>query len=141
MAKMLPLSLTTPFKTLPPLSGTPHALQARALQQPAAPPPGFAGELATAQARRPAKSQPAAGAAAEDPVAAQKAARDLESVFLNLLWQQMWRTVGQGSNSFFPQGLAGDIYRDFLTQAYADRMAEAGGIGLAELVTRNLRRP
>ncbi|HHW14181.1 MAG TPA: flagellar biosynthesis protein FlgJ [Firmicutes bacterium] len=121
MTKMLPLGLTTQFRVLPPLSGTPRAL---------GPERGFAGALTEAQAKLD-----------EDPQAVRKAARDLESVFLNLLWQQMWRTVGQGSGSFFPQGLAGEIYRDFLTQAYADRMAEAGGIGLADLVASNLRRP
>lgn len=136
MTKMLPLGLTTQFRTVPPLSGTPRALD----------PPGFAGALDTARAKlalpQPGASRLAAPRQAEeDPAAARQAARDLESVFLNLMWQQMWRTVGQGSGSFFPQGLAGEIYRDFLTQAYADRMAEAGGIGLADLVTANLRRP
>jgi Rod binding domain-containing protein len=76
-------------------------------------------------------------------VATAKAASDLEGVFLNLLWQQMWRTVtpgGQGSGSYLPGGLAGEISRDFLTQGFADKMADAGGIGLAALVKAQLSR-
>lgn len=75
-----------------------------------------------------------------NPAAAAKAAQGLEGVFLNLLWQQMWRTVGQGDGAFLPGGLAGDIYKDFLTQAFSEKMAEAGGIGLAGLVEAHVGR-
>jgi Rod binding domain-containing protein len=62
-----------------------------------------------------------------------QAAQEMEGVFLNLLWKQAWNTVG---GSYFPAGLAGDVYKDFLTEALSTRMAEAGGIGLAKLITQ-----
>ncbi|MDI6869790.1 MAG: rod-binding protein [Bacillota bacterium] len=110
------------FRPLAPLAGTAW----RSLS----PSPGFAAALARAETGNQTSTL--------DEAAARQAARDLEGVFLNLLWQQMWRTISQGPGSFLPGGLAGDIYRDFLTQAYATKMAEAGGIGLATLVLSHL---
>jgi Rod binding domain-containing protein len=64
----------------------------------------------------------------------------MEGLFLKLLCQEMWRTTGSGQGAFLPQGLAGDIYRDFLTEAYAGKMAEAGGLGLSRLIVNHLDR-
>lgn len=94
------------------------------------PRPGFASLLDRAVRRL--EETPAAET---DPKRLREAARDVEGVFLNLMCQEMLRTVGRGNGSFLPGGLAGDIYSGFLTQAYAAEMAKAGGIGLANLIT------
>jgi hypothetical protein len=139
-----PLAHDARFLPLAPVaSGTALALKKRTALKPQDRPSfalAFAKATAVGKAAAAGTSQPAAGTG---QVAEAKAARDLEGVFLNLLWQQMWRTVpkgGQGSGSFLPGGLAGDIYRDFLTQGFAEKMADAGGIGLASLVKTGLDR-
>lgn len=80
--------------------------------------------------------------AAKAPVEGAKAAKDMESLFLKVLWQEMWKTVGSGQGagqgSFLPAGLAGDVYKDMLFQSLSDRMADAGGVGLAKLISNHL---
>jgi Rod binding domain-containing protein len=82
-------------------------------------------------ASRPAIPQAAETGGSTDVRRLEDAAREMEGVFLNFLWKQAWNMSG---SSFFPSGLAGDVYKDFLTQAFSDRMAEAGGIGLANFI-------
>ncbi|MGE5508160.1 MAG: rod-binding protein [Chitinophagales bacterium] len=93
---------------------------------------GVANTAARRQAAAPAAAAAASAASsAPGPERLAQAAREMEGVFLNLLWKEAWNTAG---GAFFPAGLAGDIYKDFLTEALSDRMAEAGGIGLANLI-------
>lgn len=57
-----------------------------------------------------------------------KACQDFESVFLSMLWKQMQKSTGT----------ANDGWNDMAQQAVADKWAQAGGIGLAEVIYRNV---
>lgn len=65
-----------------------------------------------------------------------QAARDLEASFLSI----MLREAGLGTpRASFGGGAGEDQFASFLTEAYAERMAERGGIGLAEAIFRTMR--
>ncbi len=71
---------------------------------------------------------PPSGPTATD-LAMRKAAQDLEAGFL----AEMLKTAGLGVTSeSFGGGSGEDQFSSFLIQAYADKMAAGGGIGLAE---------
>ncbi|MGE5554159.1 MAG: rod-binding protein [Betaproteobacteria bacterium] len=124
----LPSSLIAPsFRLLP----SPTGLTWRTREAT----PTFSAALAQAQREDAAAGQ---AAAVHDPAKVREASREMEAVFLNLLWREMWRTVNGGQLSFLPKGVAGDIYQDLLTQAYAETMAEAGGIGLGRMIQSHL---
>lgn len=73
---------------------------------------------------------------ASDPKAIETAAKDLESAFLAELIAPMFaalETDGLGG------GGAGErMFRPMLIEQYARRLSEAGGIGVAEAVAREL---
>lgn len=65
-----------------------------------------------------------------------RAARDLEASFLSV----MLREAGLGAPRAALGGGAGEEqFASFLTQVYAERMADRGGIGLAEIILRSLQ--
>lgn len=65
-----------------------------------------------------------------------RAARDLEAGFLSVMLQE----VGIGApRAAFGGGAGEEHFASFLTQVYAERMAERGGIGLAESILRSLK--
>jgi Rod binding domain-containing protein len=65
-----------------------------------------------------------------------RVARDLEASFLSI----MLREAGVGApRSAFGGGSGEAQFSSFLTEAYADKIAERGGIGLAEHLFRALR--
>ena len=65
-----------------------------------------------------------------------RAARDLEASFLSV----MLREAGLGApRAAFGGGAGEEQFASFLTQVYAERMAERGGIGLAETILRSLQ--
>ena len=72
-----------------------------------------------------------------EPIAnkARAAAQDFEAVFLNVMFGQMFSSVGEGA---FGGGHAAGVWRSFLSDAYAKTFAKAGGIGLADHVYRAL---
>ncbi len=81
--------------------------------------------------------QAAAGDAAKQDAKLKAACTEMEAVFLNLLMTQMRRTVpksklmGEGSN-------AEEIMRSMLDSETTKNMAKAGGIGLADMLYRQL---
>jgi Rod binding domain-containing protein len=65
-----------------------------------------------------------------------QAARDLEASFLSV----MLREAGLGApRAAFGGGAGEEQFASFLTQIYAERMADRGGIGLAETILRSLQ--
>jgi Rod binding domain-containing protein len=65
-----------------------------------------------------------------------RAARDLEASFLSV----MLRETGLGApRAAFGGGAGEEQFASFLTQVYAERMADRGGIGLAEIILRSLQ--
>ena len=65
-----------------------------------------------------------------------RAARDLEATFLSI----MLREAGVGTpRSAFGGGQGEDQFASFLSDAFARKIAENGGIGLAENIYRALK--
>jgi Rod binding domain-containing protein len=65
-----------------------------------------------------------------------RAARDLEASFLAV----MLRESGVGAMpGTFGGGVGEEQFASFLTEAYADKFAERGGIGLAKAIFRSLK--
>jgi Rod binding domain-containing protein len=80
-------------------------------------------------------SQPATPPRPVDAALA-RAARDLEASFLSV----MLKEAGVGApRASFGGGAGEEQFASFLTQAYAEGMAERGGIGLAEAIFRTLQ--
>jgi murein DD-endopeptidase MepM/ murein hydrolase activator NlpD len=66
-----------------------------------------------------------------------KAARMLEAYFLRRIMAEVRTSSGEGS--LLAPGFGGEVFREMLDGALADRMAEAGGVGLASMITEQLR--
>ncbi len=62
--------------------------------------------------------------------------KDFESVFLS----EMLKTVfsGETIGNFFGGGVAGDVYKSYLSDALAHSLVEAGGIGIATQVRQEI---
>ncbi len=72
---------------------------------------------------------------ATDRGAARKAAEKLEATFL----AEMLKSAGFGSQeNSFSGGVGEDQFASFHRQAIAEKMAAAGGIGLAEHILRHM---
>ena len=81
------------------------------------------------------------GAAAGKTPNAEKAreeAREFESVFLSTVLAQMFSTLDEGSGPLGASGAGGETWRSFLTEEYAKEISNAGGVGLADQVMREL---
>lgn len=74
-----------------------------------------------------------------DPKAKEKqlkgACRNFEAVFLGKLWEQMRATVPKEGYLHGPQE---DMYLSMFDQAFSEKMADSGGIGLADMLYGHL---
>lgn len=70
------------------------------------------------------------------PEALMKQAKGLEGVFLNTLTSEMFSTIK--TDGPFGGGFGEQTWRGMQAQQMADAIAQNGGIGLAENITRNL---
>lgn len=66
-----------------------------------------------------------------------KTAKDFETQFLGVMLQQMLNGVGD-DNALFGGGPGEQMFKSFLTDAMAKQMTRAGGIGVADAVTREM---
>lgn len=69
------------------------------------------------------------------PEAEARIAREFEAVFLGTIVEEMLRT---GQPATFGGGHAEEMWRSFLSRAFADQIAQSGGIGVATGVEANL---
>jgi Rod binding domain-containing protein len=83
-----------------------------------------------------AMNPPVTGRPRADDAALARAARDLEASFLSVMLDEAGIGAPRGA---FGGGAGEEQFASFLTQAYAERMAERGGIGLAEAIFRTLK--
>jgi peptidoglycan hydrolase FlgJ len=67
------------------------------------------------------------------------ACTDFEAVFINMMLSQMRKTVPK--NGLLPQTSAQDIMQSMLDTEMTKNMAHAGGIGLADMLYRQLTLP
>ncbi|MGF7184800.1 flagellar protein FlgJ [Desulfitispora alkaliphila] len=65
------------------------------------------------------------------------AAQQFESYFLHHMLKQMRSTVPK--SDLMPTSFAEEIYQDMLDQEYSTLMAEGKGIGLADLIYKQLK--
>lgn len=65
-----------------------------------------------------------------------KAAKEFESYFISYMLKEMRKTVP--ADSLFGGGRGEEIYRSFQDEALAKSMVESGGIGLSDLIIRDL---
>ena len=66
----------------------------------------------------------------------QKAARDFESFFLSQMLESMF--AGVPTAGMFGGGPAEGIYRSLMLQQYGRMISEAGGVGIADSVFREI---
>ena len=64
------------------------------------------------------------------------ACKDFEAVFMNYMLSQMRKTVPK--NGLIPQSSAQDIMQSMLDTEMTKNMSQAGGIGLADMIYRQL---
>lgn len=69
--------------------------------------------------------------------AVKKAAREFEALFTSMMLKSMRGTVGK--DTVTGGGNGEEIYRSMLDQEYANLMAANGGIGLAQMIERQLK--
>lgn len=89
---------------------------------------GFADELQAAQKNT-----------LDDPAYQKKlkdACKGFESMFIQMMWKEMRKTVPE--NSLFGESNGEKIFRDMLDTEMSDRMSEAGGLGLADVMYKQL---
>jgi len=74
----------------------------------------------------------------EDRRKLRKAVQDFEAVFMHLLLREMRKTVPKVD--LMGGGLTVEIYRDMMDEILSQKMAEGGGMGLGEMLYRQLVR-
>ncbi len=62
--------------------------------------------------------------------------KDFEAVFLSQMMSQMFS--GDSITGFFGGGTSGEVYKSYMLNEYGKVMAQAGGIGIATQVKREL---
>ncbi|HBE94599.1 MAG TPA: peptidase M24, partial [Desulfovibrio sp.] len=65
-----------------------------------------------------------------------KACRNFEAVFIGKLWEQMRATVPKEGYLHSPQE---DAYLSMFDQAFSEKMADSGGMGLADMLYGHLK--
>lgn len=74
----------------------------------------------------------------EDPEKLLEVCREFESIFLNMMLQQMRRTVPDGG--LVEKSYARDLYESLQDEEVAKEMSKGGGIGLAQELYKQLSR-
>lgn len=72
----------------------------------------------------------------KEKVAARKAAREFEGLFVGMMLKSMRETVGK--DMLAGKGQSEEIYRSMLDQEYAKAVVEQGGLGLAKTIEAQL---
>lgn len=72
----------------------------------------------------------------QTPEAIKKAATDFEALLLHQMMNSMWSTVPK--DTLFGQGNEDEIYRDMYTDAVTKDIAEKQGLGIKEVIIKEL---
>ena len=122
------------------ITGTEAALQKTTVNQSIAEENAFKDKLTQAQkaANGGDKTTDAASAAkaAADDKKLRKVCRDMESMFMNMLLTSMRETVPEGG--LIEKSSGEKIMQSMLDQELSNNMAKAGGIGIADMLHRQL---
>lgn len=68
----------------------------------------------------------------------EKVAKDFEVLFINMLMKSMRTTIGD--SGLVEKSNQREIFESMLDEAYAERMADAGGVGIGDLIVKQLDR-
>lgn len=85
------------------------------------------------------KQVPAIGSGAVDPrdlAKAKAAAEDFEAFFVTHAFEDMF--AGISTDPMFGGGEGEEVFRSFLLQEYGKTVAKAGGVGIADMVQKQL---
>ena len=72
----------------------------------------------------------------KDKAAIEKTAQEFEAVFINQMLSLMFKDVQP--NEVFGGGKTEEIFQSFILEEYANSISQAGGLGIAEHVTKQL---
>lgn len=75
---------------------------------------------------------------AEDPSKVEAAAQQFEGMLLQQMLSAMWKTVPE--SPMFGKSQELDIYRDMLNEAVSNSIATGRGIGIKEVIARDIRK-
>lgn len=67
-----------------------------------------------------------------------KAAKDMETYFINQLFKEMRKTTNN-QEGFFKKSYAQKMFEEMLDEEYSKAASEAGGIGLAEAIYEDIK--
>lgn len=73
-----------------------------------------------------------------DDAGLKKASQELESVFLNMMLSTMRKTIPEGG--FVEKSQAAKTFESMLDEEYAKSLSKSGGIGLAEVIQKQLKK-
>lgn len=91
---------------------------------------------ASVDAKNAAASGDSAAAAAKEDKALREACKSFEAMFLNMMYREMRATVHEGG--LFGESNARKIFEDMRDSEMAKQMAESGGIGLGDMLYKQL---
>jgi flagellar protein FlgJ len=74
--------------------------------------------------------------AEKDEKKLRKVCSDLESVFINMMFKQMRSTIQK--SDLMGGGMAQEMYEDMLYESYAEEIAKGKGIGIGDLLYKQL---
>ena len=72
----------------------------------------------------------------KDSAKLKKACRDLEGVFVSMMFKQMNSTAQKGG--LIDEGYAGGLYREMLSEKYAEEAVKGEGMGIAKMLFKQL---
>lgn len=72
----------------------------------------------------------------KDSAKLEKACRDLEGVFVSMVFKQMNGSVQKGG--LVDEGYAGGMFREMLSEKYAEEAVKGNGIGIAKVLFKQL---
>lgn len=75
----------------------------------------------------------------EDDTELRNACQEFESYFINMMFKEMRKTVDT-SGSFIPVGYAESTFQDMLDEETSKNAAQSGGIGLADMMYKQMSR-
>jgi len=71
-----------------------------------------------------------------DEEALKKACADFEAMFLQMMYKQMKATIPE--SNLIPKSVGRDIYESMLDEKLVEQAAESGGVGLADVLYKQL---
>ena len=70
----------------------------------------------------------------EDPEALRRTARELEGVFLGMMFEEMSKSVPTDESGLFPDGPGKQMFEQWFRTEVAKQWAEGGGVGLGNVI-------